>query len=107
MLGTQRIPASALLVTPIPVCVCVGGGGPGKMHAANGCQVLTRVVLQLEARGGASYPGFRALWKRWFGAYTLGLSPNTYIGGFDTLLGRKSKRERNGHVPRGVLISSQ
>lgn len=44
--------------------------------------------------------------KRWFGAH-LGLSPNTYILSLDTLLGRKSKRERNGHAPRGVLISTE
>lgn len=39
------------------------------------------------------------------GAHTLGLSPNTYIFSLDILLIRKSKRKRNGHAPRGVLIS--
>lgn len=37
--------------------------------------------------------------------------PNFYIFSLHTLWsshsGRKSKRERNGHVPRGVLISTQ
>ena len=49
--------------------------------------------------------------KKWFGACTLGLSPNIYVFSLDMLwsshsLGRKSGRERNDHVPRRVLIST-